>query len=327
MVMRMPRAASIASALVVGIWVFMAPASASATVTFAVSGGPSVISFPGPSPSTYTVTMVNDGATPETFSVETTVPSFGAGEQLEGATLRPSTIGALAGGATSQGGRVVPGEYSCSPVEVGVLHGNTDKTSILNNVLLAANSTGTLTQTFSIAPTPPWPGVSYVPTFTISNRLANGSVGTLTTGLGSLTPPQPRVDGRRGVHIQFDTKPATTAHAFEGTRATIRRGKRIRFKGTTEPVLKGRKIRLAFYYLEVPRSEVKLERIGVVRTNAKGRFRYPPKPTKKSRAQNDQTKGWAPRRLGAYEVRAYFDGGTPEIAPDFTCPRVFTLIK
>ncbi len=296
--------------------------SASAAVTFQTNGGVPTINFPSPGTVTHTL-GVTAGADTERFQIRVDSPTFGAGEALEGATLGTAGQPSVSGAATIIGAGGIVNDFSCSTIEVGVMHGFEGVVTRFVDLELPPFGVASVTQNFNISSTPPWPGLSYSPIFTATSRLSNGTVGTIGPDQ-VIRPPEPSLAGQSGVRIDLATKPATSVRADRLPVPSIKRKRPIRFSGSTSPQVVRQKIRLAYRWLGGTRDQANLVKIATVRTDKKGGFRYPPKASKKKRSKN---RGWLPTRLGRYEVRAYYDSQQSNLASDFICPRGFSLVK
>jgi hypothetical protein len=100
--------------------------------------------------------------------------------------------------------------------------------------------------------------------------------------------PDPQLDLRRsGVRLRLSTSPRSDPTASRRRPATIERDRRIVIRGSTWPRLRKVDIRLSAV---LPGSS-RLRTIAHVRTDRRGRFRY---------------RSWRPRRLGRYELWAFY---------------------
>jgi hypothetical protein len=154
---------------------------------------------------------------------------------------------------------------------------------------LAANSTSVLTYELRLA-APPWPGTDYDPQF--SAAVAGASY-RLNTPPISVTKPS-------GVRISLSAR--SPQHRESAGVLYVRRGDLVLISGTTDPVLARERIFLGYTARFPASSRERTGSIGVVRTDAHGRF----------------TRKWRPR-AGIYTIRATHRRSTPGMLADSNC--------
>jgi hypothetical protein len=120
--------------------------------------------------------------------------------------------------------------------------------------------------------------------------------------------PAPGPTGRLGVHITMTTTPRTSWGARLPT-STLKRGTALTVHGRTAPPARLQWIKLRYYGPGHQRTYKTLAR---VRTDRNGRFRLD---------------GWKPRRVGAYELWAFYTSQRKGLVSDYACPQTFKVAK
>ena len=295
--------AAFACALVV----FAAPGTASGAVGFEVIPGQSNVSFPGTAELTYTLKMTTDAEGTERFSIRAGGGSFGAPDSgPQGSALSGPGDPLLSGAGTIDGfGRAIPALAACSMRGPGY-HGLHDG-GLFTYVTLPPSTQTNLTFTFRRASQAPWPSTTYTPVF-----IAWPDAWLVPDTLGSpvsIPVPEPLVTGISGVEIRFKTKPRSAGLPvlLDNPPAEIRKGRKIKIVGNTDPTLRRQKLRL----MQAGPGDKKPKLLAKVRTRKNGKFRY---------------KGWEPDKKGEYELWVEYRSQRDHLASDFTCSRMFELV-
>ena len=262
---------------------------------------------------TYSLSASNSGDRRARFSVELIPPSYGPRRvpdgTTEGASIKPTGL------PTVQGpGEIVGNEFtrsaatlaSCSVAGAGG-HGY-EPEYLRFDVSLPPRSTSTIVSRYR-AGLVPWTDLDYRLRYRLSPNLITGGRGTIT-GVRRMTSPQPRVAGRRAVHITFQTTPRSSRSiAFRAGR--LRLGRRLHIRGRTTPAIPGRRIKLRFARLSRSGRLLARGAIGNATVRRTGAFAL----------------RWRPPRVGRYEIWATYEARHRRLIGDTTCPRMLSVVR
>jgi hypothetical protein len=288
-----------------GAWLAVAAPPAAAAVAFSASVAPARVS--SPAALEYALTMVNDGAAEERFSVALVAPTYHparAGDAIaESNSVRQAGDPRIEGSARFLGGftRVAGLIPACSSTGAGGHGYGIDGVSF--DVGLPARSTSILRASYE-AGLPFWPDLDLRLRFVLRPRLTTGQAGTLARELKVLTP-QPAISGRVAVHMTLRTTPASGLGGFAAHPA-IARGKAVAIGGTAKPAIAGQRIELRWARIASSSGRI------VARGSA-GRPKVTSSGTFRAR--------WTPPQAGDYELWARYVSQRSDLRSDDTCPR------
>jgi len=239
-------------------------------------------------------------------------PSWNFGQddgRPEGTPIGLLRFPVLAGDAVEEGGRTMTGLPGCSP-NGNRFHGEEPRGDRIN-LYLPAGGRATLTASFAVGTTAPWPTTDYRAAFTIEpyegrpeDELVRPDSGTVAKR--EVLPPPLTVSGRRGVRIFLTTSPESSLHPAQTDEKQLDGSSPVSVSGLTDPPIDGDTIRLAYRGPDTDGELRTLARVDV----AGGRFRY---------------EDWRPQAPGRYELWAFYDSSRSDLASDYFCPRAFTL--
>lgn len=225
----------------------------------------------------------------------------GARGSVEGATLQPASPVSLTStpGSSVAVARDVLADFPCSPRGLNP-HGTGLNITELQ-ASLAPGGSATLRVSYQRTGQPLWPGVDY------RLQVQGGALGEQSEGVPPVLSYGPQLKSLKpyGVRVSLSSKPST-GFPVESPGA-LRIGQRVRLRGTTYPRLR----RTLLTVVAAGPADRRLKRVGRVRTDADGRFRF-------SR--------WAPRRSGQHEITVLTPAAGRRIA-DYACPLRFTVSK
>jgi hypothetical protein len=282
--------------------VFLAlTAPAHADPRMSVTLDPVSLRLPGAASMTYRVAITTTD-TAERFAVQFAADTLPDG----GAAMAPVGDPALTGPGRVLGGSAGTATPACSPTH-NRFHGYEPETTTVD-VEIPSHTATVLVARYAVGAFTPWPGAPLGVAVQARRRLSDGSRGTLSRARRRLRVPRPQLELRRtGVRLRLWTRPRSDPTAAASHGARIRRGRAIVVHGSTRPALAHVRIRLAV----VRPGSSRLRTLARVRTDRRGRFRYG---------------AWRPRRLGRYELWAFYASQRRDTVSDHRCPRGLRVI-
>ncbi len=129
-----------------------------------------------------------------------------------------------------------------------------------------------------------------------------GIEGTLVPERQVIRSPEAKLRGPVGVHIKLIANPSLK----RSDDPELASGEVIRLRGSTTPPARSQRISLRY---TGPGTGGQLVRLASVETDRRGRFRY----------------HWRPKRLGSYELWAFYRRQQRNRTSDHICPALFSV--
>jgi len=217
----------------------------------------------------------------------------------EGATIQPASPVELASSPDSSARvlRDIVADFPCSPR--GLTPHGTGLTVTEVGASLAPGGNVTLRVSYQRTEAPLWPGVDY------RLKVEGIPLGEGSQGLRPAVSYGPQRKSLRpyGTRVKLTSKPST-GFPVESA-GTLRVGQRLRLRGSTYPKLR----RKLLTVVAAGPTDSRLKRVGRVRTDANGRFKF---------------NRWAPKRTGGHEITVLTPAADRRVA-DYACPLAFDV--